>query len=119
MSIGEAIAAYTRLGQEIFEPTKAPWKEGRYKASNLAKAIQRIVGEAEARDQEARNGQPASSPKKGFMRKLVPKFLDTAAREQSTADKQNEALGKNVNLMDNRSDSCKTYVRPLLRTFTF
>ncbi|KAF8594149.1 FabD/lysophospholipase-like protein [Ceratobasidium sp. AG-I] len=108
MSIEAAIKAYVRLGQEIFEPKKWIWKEGRYKASNLEKAIQRIVGQAQ--NEEATNGQPDKTPKKGLLRKLVPKVLDKDARAQKKADEANEEHGESVMLKDNREDGCKTFV---------
>lgn len=110
MSIDDAITAYARLGEEIFGQTKWVWKEGRYKASNLERAIQRIVGEAQ--NEAARNDRSDGVTKKGVLRKLVPKILDKHAQAQKKVDKTSEESGKSVMLRDDRENSCKTYVPP-------
>ncbi|CUA75834.1 Phospholipase A I [Rhizoctonia solani] len=45
MSVTEAIEAYARLSGDIFSKKKWFWKEGRYSARALEKAINTIVGE--------------------------------------------------------------------------
>ena len=43
MPVGEAIAMYGSLGKEVFSEKKWKTQEGTFKASNLVKAIKRIV----------------------------------------------------------------------------
>ena len=46
MPVGEAIAMYGSLGKEVFSERKRTTQEGNFKASNLTKAIKRIVAAA-------------------------------------------------------------------------
>ncbi|KAG9088978.1 hypothetical protein FS749_001709 [Ceratobasidium sp. UAMH 11750] len=91
MSVNQAITAYNRLAQGIFSETKWWWKEGRYKATNLKKAIMPIVGEY---------GVPDPQPSQ-----LTPGVqLDREAR--------NADIGRNVMMLDTRADAdnCRVFV---------
>jgi hypothetical protein len=57
MSVDDAIQAYLRLSEGIFSEKKWWWKEGRFKASSLERAINVIVGEKGIPDTRA--GQSA------------------------------------------------------------
>lgn len=45
MPVSKALEAYTKLAKEVFGDTKAFWKDGRFKAENLEKAIKKMVKE--------------------------------------------------------------------------
>jgi hypothetical protein len=53
MSVDDAIQAYLRLSEGIFSEKKWWWKEGRFKASSLERAINVIVGEKGVPDNRA------------------------------------------------------------------
>lgn len=70
MPVSEAIAMYARFGKEVFSERKRKTQEGNFKASNLIKAIKRIVATASGtRDENELMMAPgANDPCKVYVR---------------------------------------------------
>ncbi|KAF8593831.1 FabD/lysophospholipase-like protein [Ceratobasidium sp. AG-I] len=105
MSIDEAIAAYEKLGEEIFSPKKWWWKEGRYKATNLERAVKRIVGESQSRGETREDGECGEAKDS-----ILKRMLSGNGKKQRMQDEENEKKGEGVMMLDGREDACMTFV---------
>ncbi|KAG8768965.1 hypothetical protein FRC12_005242 [Ceratobasidium sp. 428] len=92
MSVEQAILGYNRLAKGIFSDTKWWWQEGKYKATNLERAIMEIVGE-----------HAVPLPQSGAP---VP------ATSQSDSEQRNVDIGRSVKMLDERVDAnlCRAFV---------
>ncbi|KAG9119195.1 hypothetical protein FRC07_005926 [Ceratobasidium sp. 392] len=109
MSVDDVIRAYAKMARQIFSETKWWWKEGRYKASRLEKAINVTVGENTPRDAQTTDSFPVTE------------------RERK---RQNVAFGSSQMMTDPHvgGDFCPVFVcavsaedvkiEPLLRTYS-
>ncbi|KAG8678779.1 hypothetical protein FRC09_019553, partial [Ceratobasidium sp. 395] len=83
MSVDGVIEAYAKLAGRIFSETKWWWKEGRYKACRLVKAINVTVGENTPHDTQADETLPLTKEEK---------------------DQRNAKIGHSIRMLDPRED---------------